>query len=1067
MFDVLTKDYLKKFQKLVEQTLQTGSTSTEMATRPIVHDYIEKLIHLACPKNVALGLYHDTSYTRIHRPDWRIENNDNFGIYFFGDQKNLSLNKPFTLSKAEKIQIEGYLKLGHPVFVFDGIEFLIYTDNIKNLKKYEIIKKPLNLEDNWSEKEIDDSVLENLKKLLNNAGFRKWTELALITKLAYKAQFIALEIEALLSIPKGSGVNEEENLLIDNLVELNTMLEKHHDPILSSPLVCANFVAQVLTFGLFYAHTRQIITSEDPSKRKEAIKEFWEDGFLDHTEIVLRPFKAILEHCEGSLNRENVLSGWYQEVLGILAHAEYMGTDYQPLDFHTLFEEFFKAFDPKQRFDKGAFYTPSDLGDWMVSATKNYIIKEYDQKLSTIIDNVIDPCCGTGSLLESVYKGIKQDQGQANNKNIKLTGFEILPAPYALANYRLKNAVVKNENIEVKFLLTDTLSDKLVDLPKITNENGFIKELMEANEASQPPIQLIIANPPSTNAVEYKKIRSKISNLMEVFRPPKEARKDRQNTQKALDNDAYRFLRWSAEIALKSERSIMALVMPGSLGYSTSFKYIRKWLLENFHDILILQIDSDVRKNASTQSLFNVMQGRLVFFAAHDNNKIERIKNKILYADISSKSRNDKIKFLKEFSLESFKNIECNAPNFLFMEQDIYPEDIWQACIPIKQLNEKEIGVFNEKCSGLKLAPTALLFHTDINILKRRSLELSGKGAGRNKSNNELIDLWFKGQQRPPSKDKLIEKVKNNLNTTNISKYSFRPFVSGYLLNSDLLFNALSETLGGGTRSRPEIRSSFEHGAIGLSVSPSTIDLGNELTRFSSFVWYLPDNDLVARGNAMVYCDKYSKKDNLTNQYILIDNISDQVKGLFKSNREVLFYIYSIISSNTYLKKFEGVLFGSSDPDQPIRIPFLKDKVLRQKLVVLGEKIANCERLEFMNSLEYTDCIELIKNEVLSGFNLRKVIFNDNNIELKDETDLKVIIQVRNTDVVNLSISGHRVVEKWLREKTYSYYRKSFESNDLTELLQLLSAIDLQLKLIKEVDRILDDQLEVQELIKF
>ncbi|MEI1742048.1 N-6 DNA methylase [Acinetobacter baumannii] len=1064
MFEIISKEYLKEFQKLVQQTMEAGSTSTEMATRPIVHNYISKIMELVRPESVELKVYHDTSYTRIHRPDWRIENNKNFGVYFFGDQKNLSLTKPFSLSKNEKEQIKGYLDLGYPVFVFDGIEFLIYKEDINNPSKYQIIKKPLDLKNDWSLNLIDSSILDEFRDLLKNIGFRKWTELALIKKLAHKARYIGLEIEALLEIPKGSGISLEENLLIEDLVQLHNVLKENHDPILESPLACANFVAQVLTFGLFYAHTRQIVDTSDPEQRKKAIERFWEKGLIEKSEFLLRPFKTILDYCEESLNRVNILSEWYKEVLNILAHAEYMGTEPQPLDFHTLFEEFFKAFDPKQRFDKGAFYTPIDLGDWIVNAAESYILSEYKKELRSMVDKVIDPCCGTGSLLESVIKAISTG---TDEKKVKFIGFEILPAPYALANYRLRNLNKISDNSEIKLFLTDTLSDALINLANIHGENGFIDELIEVRKSTQPPIQLIIANPPSANPIEYKGNRLNISSLMDDFRPPKEERTDRQNVQKALDNDAYRFLRWCAEISLQSERSMMALVMPGALAYSPSFKYLRKWLLEHFHDLLVLQIDSDARTNAVTQSLFNVKQGRLILIAMRDSERLYKINNEIMFHDISDQTRIKKINFLKNFSLNEFKKLMCEEPNYLFLENDYYPKDLWDSCVSLKETKKHKIGIFKEKCSGLKLAPTALLFHTDQNILKRRSLEISGKGAGRDKDNKELVDMWFKGQQKLPNTEKLTADVKKNIITTSISKYSFRPFLTGYLLNSLSLFNALSKTAGGGTRSRPEIRFAFENEALGISLAPSPIDLGNELTRFSSFVWYIPDNDLVARGNAMIYCNKFPVKDKINDKYILVENIGVEVKEYFKNSQQILFYIYAVLSSNIYLKTFNGILFKAADPENPPRIPILKDECVRYKIIELGEKIAKCEDIDFIEQISSYENLSIVIDKIETGFQLGKFSINNNELELRDNIGVRLSIKVKNPLILKLCISGHNVVEKWLREKTYNYYRRNFDNNNLVELKQLLKSIDLQLDLLNQVDELLSNNFSVTDFIKF
>ena len=72
-------------------------------------------------------------------------------------------------------------------------------------------------------------------------------------------------------------------------------------------------------------------------------------------------------------------------------------------NFHQLYEEFLSAYDRDTRIDFGAWYTPVVLADFIARLVFFNIRVNPDLK---ILQNnpffVIDPCCGTGTFLESV-----------------------------------------------------------------------------------------------------------------------------------------------------------------------------------------------------------------------------------------------------------------------------------------------------------------------------------------------------------------------------------------------------------------------------------------------------------------------------------------------------------------------------------------------------------------------------------------------------------------------------------------------------------------------------------------
>jgi hypothetical protein len=1062
-FHSTTKAYLKEFQRIAKNALSTGVNSIELATRPVVHNYITAVVDHCQAQGVSLVIHHDTNYNFKDRPDWRIEDASSFGVFCFGDHKNLNATSQFQLTTSEETQINRYLALGRPVFVFDGIEFLFFKDTLSNVDRCSLLRKPLSFDANWGSQQVDLSVETYFRNILQNPGFRKWTESHLIQQLAKRARLVSDEMASLLMAPLGSGSSNAEEDLLRALHSLRNMIAAHHDPSLRNEKACADFIAQVLTFGLFYAHTRQTKISGDPTSKQEAITSFWTSESIAAQPNLLRPFKTIISALSVPLTGKNVLSDWYREILSVLGHAEYMGTEPGPLDFHSLFEEFLKTFDEQSRFDRGAFFTPKILANWIARFSDLISRERFKLPILEAADKIIDPCCGTGSFLEAVYS---LRTGDTVNKP-SLIGFEILPAPYALAHYRMAELFDGNTpQPQLNIVLTDTLSDQLRG-PVGDACNGFEGELNDAIKLSNSSIRLVIGNPPSAICTVSCAPRSIIESKLSAFRPPISERTDRQNIQKALRNEAYRFLRWCADKVIESGRGIVAIVLPGAFARSVSFKYARKWLIENFQEIYVLEVDGDARKNDSTQSVFAVLQGRMVVFAVKSED-IRSSETIVYHHDITNLSLNDKQAFLSlKPSLDSFTVVQPSPLQSSFARTAGYPIALWTKCWPLTSTS-LNVGIFFQKCSGVKLAPTSILFHTQKQILVRRSLDLSKT----KEPAEQLISRWFGGQAKPPKKTKLTPGVKASLKVSvtneDISDYLYRPFVHGKVLNSNQLFAALKDTEGSGARDRPEIRAAFNANAIGIAIAPAPSDIGNTLCRFACFAWTIPDNDIASRGNAMIYCDQFPQRNN-DDTSVLADNVCGGLIALFAFSdspaKAVVFYTYAVISCPTYLDVFEGILYSPSDPSNPPRIPIASCERTRRMLVEIGRSIAECEREDYMSKPSAS--ISFKWPEDFNEFNFVKWSYDEDTqeVSLKGDGGETVLVSGVSPVAESLKIAGHLVIEKWLRERKRPYLGRKFTIADLHQFINLISAICDQAALIDNADKHVATMLSAEDLI--
>lgn len=1037
-FVQITNDYIKELALEIKIGQTSGEATNELSYRTSLGNYFKNVAAFIDP--LIATIPEPKNQGKIGRPDWRFHDTQSMGVFGYVEAKGLDVN--FNIETDNYIdQIKKYLTLGNPVILTDGVEFIIFsTPTI--FTRYTIISKPID----WSKPQINYDLEVLFRAFFKHPGYRVITENQLVKEVAKRAKLLAEEVAELTELEPDEAESEAEGRTVYLLKNLKNIAEVYHDKTLESNEVFAGFVSQILTFGLLYSHRIIGASAIDPKEKYFKIHDFWFDVLKDEYSNKLLPFKSLVNELKDELNSSSSRLGiWYDDARRLLAHIKLTGTQIEKPDFHKLYEVFLSIYDPKTRFDYGAFYTPRDLAKYQVDLTEAIAKQKFnDFDTGALGIKYIDPCCGTGTFVELLVEKF------GANKKPEIIGFEILPAPYALAHYRMtmvSNGYPQNVHIVLTNTLSDSLNETKLDDEK-TVENIFSKEQNKANGLATPPLTFIIGNPPSSDSqfiIENEGKRLKA--LIDDFRPPAEDRKGRQNVQKQLRNEFVKFLRWSMERAILSKPSIVSLILPSSFAKHISYKYARKYLIENFSQLWILEFDTDTRSGKMDRNLFATLQGRLLLIGVVDNNKFQL--NNIKYKSILNFSRAEKIEFFKncDFDLNTFETVEIDTEDYRMKPKTSYDADLYDRFWSIT--NEDNTGIFIRHCSSIKLAPTHLLVHASAGQLKRRSKFI----AKRENSYEEIKNTWYTGQTKPPARAKLTENVREKIGTAisnnKVSKYSYRPFLESFVLLDEDVLNALKNLEGGGTRDRPEVRVAFNNQKVqGFALAPAPEDISENLHKFSSFCWEIPDNDLSARGNAHVFCNYFPeyKKGQSTWDSSLKTNISEaflsKLSLSFSVNTNdlinpIMFYSYAILSSSQYLQRFKGKLFDVAG--QWPKIPITSSKTLFFEIAAIGQELAEIERDDYQINKVRS---ELLFTEFDGEFKLISYKFETNKILLiDDKKKIKVLISNIPEDLLLMEISGYKVLREWLKMRSYAYYRKTFEKSDYESLKILLEKI--------------------------
>lgn len=1045
----ILEQYFVELKDFYKFNSSTGLATAELSFRPFLDNFFANLCSYF-GSNIQ-RIFEPRNQGKYGRPDWAFTDSNTMGVYGYVEAKGLSPEENINVEEY-KSQVEKYLNLGNPVLLTDGIEF-VYYDVDGSADSFELFQKPVN----WEEPEYNLQTLERFQKFFSKIGFRTIPEQMVITELSTRAKLLCTDLLELLNLEEDEAESKSELTTIRTLKRLWDIAANNLDASLSDDRTFAGFISQILAFGLLYAH--RFINDEkfSPSLKYEMLHYFWTQKpykeYSDHVEPFVHLFNALSEELDSKLSK---IGGWYDNTRRFLAFVKLSHNAVRRPNFHQLYEEFLSAYDRDTRIDFGAWYTPVVLADFIARLVFFNIQVNPDLK---ILQNnpffVIDPCCGTGTFLESVLDNITLPPQS------KLIGFEILPVPYALANYRLSIYEIPTA-LTLSVHLTNTLGDNTFckpeyDFSKLDSVGLFFaKEQVASYKLSQPPLTIIIGNPPCsdssvTNAGQF------LESLMNDFRPP--IRRGRQNVQMQLTNEWIKFLRWGIYKAMISKPSIIAFILPSAFAENISFKYARKFLIENANEISVIEFDSDNRVESANQNVFNTLQGRLLILASFTADNTSKF---VRYKDLRGLSKAQKLEFFSKDVTALDWDVLSIDEEYSLRPKGEYDVELYSQFIPLAAEHGSENGIFLRHCSGMKLAPTHLLVHFSKGQLSRRSKYIGDLAH----SYSDIKDRWYSGQAKPPAEKKLSNSVRVLVarSSKNGSQYSYRPFLEAYVNDDETLLTALKNAEGGGMRYRPEVRAAFsDPNVFGFAVAPAPAEISRTITKFTSFCWHLPDNDLATRGNAHVFCNRfpnYKKGSNWNSDAVsninpkLLEILSEKV-GLesAKVQDTLVFYAYAVLSSPYFLNEFSAKLHSLAG--QTPAIPITNDKKLYLELVKIGKRLAALERSDYKFSQQEADGNFTWMNP-LASFELKGYSINEDGVEF---TSVKGnhFIQPVPSEILEFSVSGYGIVREWLKYHSYSYYRKALAAEEIDDFMNLVNRLRIYIAEHKNLDTVVRD----------
>lgn len=410
---------------------------------------------------------------------------------------------------------------------------------------------------------------------------------------------------------------------------------------------------------------------------------------------------------------------------------------------------------------------------------------------------------------------------------------------------------------------------------------------------------------------------------------------------------------------------------------------------------------------------------------------------KIKYFDLYG-LREEKYKFLESHNIQNtdWQEIELKEPYFWFVPKDMRGEGKYQEFISLKDIFEK----YN---AGIATGKDDVLVDFDKNALIRKLSTINKftfETLMRNyKVDENLIRDWY-------------EELKKADTDKQIKTYNYRPFDNRFVIyNSrilqrarrDIMDNFLDNNLG--FIFRKNITKNWCH----AFVTNNLMD-GNYLeARTYIFPIYLyreednvpksifKDQSRLDLAGIQKQLDEYDENKKFNIKTEIINKLSGLINKTI-SPEEIFYYIYAVLYSNIYRKKYNEFL----KIDFP-RIPFTKNVELFSEVAELGKELVN---------------LHLLKSDKLENIAAKFSVIGDNRIKQRKYNEKENWLYINEKqyfdgvkpEIWNYYIGGYQVLDKWLKDRT----DKVLSAEDVNHYLKIITALNLTVNLQKEIDEL-------------
>ena len=907
--------------------------------------------------------------------------------------------KPPTEENLDKIeeseQLKRYYNAFPNVILTNFFEFRLYRE-AKLVEKTQIgrpfIAKQLKV---VPPVENEDKFFDLLNKFFTFSLPRRYTPKTLAEALARRTHYLREQV--LLELNRSNG----------NLMGFYEAFQQH----LIAGLTKEDFAdmyAQTITYGLFAASTR---CEEDFARRLAfdniprtigILRDVFRFVSLEETGPELDWIIDDIAELLGIANVKGVLHQYFVE-----------GSGKDPV-MH-FYETFLAAYDPKEREQRGVYYTPQEVVSYIVRSL-NIILKDYFGKTDGFATNSItalDPAAGTLTFLaEAANVAVNEFSTSYGSGGItelikkhilrNFYALELMMAPYAIGHLKMGFLLEElgyklAEDDRFKLYLTNTLDMKELAETTLPGMSSLSRESHAAGAVKkETPILVILGNPPYSGHSANKGpwISKEIKEYYKI-----DGRDLDEKNPKWLQDDYVKFIRFAQwKIDQAGEGALGFITNHGYLDNPT-FRGMRRSLMNSFDHIYLLDLHGNAKKRekcpdgSKDENVFDIQQGVAIILAV----KKKGLKKKIVHKD-NWGLRQVKYDWLKSNDIKSTKWKKLNPkPEFYFF----VPRD--EKLLGRYQKYSKITDIFPANSVGVVTSRDKFVIAPDKAELKKRI---------RMFIDDNLTDSMVK--QAFALKDKSTWNVKDARKKVKAEKQwesqiipiLYRPFDRQWIFYNDAVVE----------RTRKDVMHHMKQENLALCAGRAGQVVGldqpwnvvfcaectEDLNLFYrggnvNFPLYLYPEGYLYNGG-----ERYEREVNIAGPVL---KALENTFGKKQKPDAIFYYIYAVLYSSIYRRRYAEFL----KTDFP-RIPFCRDHNLFHAMAKLGK---NLVELHLMKSARLNKPIVKFEGK---GDNLVKKVTYDNKKKLVHINQGRHFDSITQ-DIWDYQIGGYQVMDKWLKDR--------------------------------------------------
>ncbi|MBN1471927.1 MAG: N-6 DNA methylase [Syntrophaceae bacterium] len=694
----------------------------------------------------------------------------------------------------------------------------------------------------------------------------------------------------------------------------------------------ADLYAQTIAYGLFSARTR----TDGTFSRKLAynfipptigilkdVFQFISLGSLpQQMEVIIDDIAAVLNAADIS----KILQDYYKK-----------GKGQDPI-IH-FYETFLNKYDPKTREQRGVYYTPEPVVNYIVHSVNEILKSNFDKEdgFANTDVTVLDPAGGTLTFLAQTAKFAIEDftekYGEGHRANFikdhilkNFYAFELMMAPYAIAHLKMSFLLDEygykmKDKDRFKLYLTNTLEIEDLEQTRIPGMASLSEESKQATLVKRKqPILAIMGNPPYSIA-SYNK-SDFIEGIMDLY---KEDVKDEKNIQ-LLSDDYAKFIRFCHWKIAQVGKGIMGLITKNTYLNTSAFKGLRKQLLKSFDKVYVFNLHGKLFEKApdggKDQNVFDIRVGTSILVGVKTGKKKDESLAKLYYSELYG-DRNTKYDYLEKHNISNtpFEKLDIDPTYFFFEKKNFNEAELYNSFWAVDEILDQNI-------SGVTSGRDHFVLGYSIKELENR-FNLFGT-----LKDSDLIKATF---QFEDGSDFNIQDVKSKFkkaDTEKIKPFAHKPFDNKFIYYDALFVDrdrkaVMQNFYLGSNLSLIIKKRHFDNYYNHIFCSKDMVDknfLGGQSYVFPLWI-YEKEGGLFGA----------SKKSNIKPEFEQTIEKQYKKKDLTES---IFYYIYALLYCPKYRESFAEQL----QIDYP-KIPFTADFKLFRTLSDIGKKLVELHLL--------------------------------------------------------------------------------------------------------------------------